>query len=96
MKITKEDYPHLWEACQVICYDNGAVNRYHPEKTEFELNIGPKGAETAEHGLSQLSEDDFETFCIGEESDQTEIRERIPGLQIASNILNEWFDEGMP
>jgi hypothetical protein len=101
VKITKEDYPHLWEACMVIVYDNSGVPTPYcplpdPKDKEFELNIGPKGAGIAEEGLSQLSEDDFETFCIGEESEQIEIRDRVFGLRIASSVLNEWFDEGMP
>lgn len=86
--ITQATFPHLHKACQEIGLDSGLSNVPHAIGVPF----GFETASAANLALGTLSAEDLEEFCIGEESNQLAIRARHPGLELAWQILNWYFD----
>jgi hypothetical protein len=109
MIIDRVNYPGLHAAITEIELDNGAhhVNRIAagqglPEPIDLDHFTVPEAwahlVEGAERGLARLleqSQDEFETFLCGEESDQDAIKDSRGDLSEAHILLNDWFN-GFP
>lgn len=74
--------PLIRKAALLIGYDNGMINR---EESEFlEKFEGVLGAERVtdvlklENFLTSLSDEDFETLCVGEHLDQVAMESNCP------------------
>ena len=88
------DYINIVKAAKEIWYDNGMINRIEPESEKVglllnwlqTLDVGL--LEPIELELSKLSEEDLETVCCGEETEQ----ERLASLA-TNEFLNRIFDE---
>ena len=88
------DYSNIVKAAKEIWYDNGMINRLEPESEKVELllnwlqTLDSKILEPIELELSRLSEEDLETVCCGEETEQ----ERLASESL-NEFLNRIFDE---
>jgi len=88
------DYSNIVKAAKEIWYDNGMINRIEPESEKVELllnwlqTLDSNLLETIELELSKLSEEDLETVCCGEETEQ----ERLASKSV-NEFLNRIFDE---
>lgn len=102
--VTDENYPHIKKAMQLIKMDNGAhhigttypgepidLNRFEvPEKFIHMLPVAEAGLRDL---LTYHHPDNFETFCIGEMTEQEEIQKLDPvALREAQLLLNLWFN----
>lgn len=94
--VTAETHPSLWNAFKLIDHDNGVghyqriFNKQSPDFVECDFT--QEQLDIANAALVGLSDWDFETFVIGEETDQEVVKLSVPGLDIASLILNKYFD----
>jgi hypothetical protein len=88
--ISKETYPLLYKGWLMIQLDSGAINRHEPQKHSFETAERPDELAIAEAQLAQLSDEELETFCIGEESESYGLQDKY-GLDEANYIFVEWF-----
>ncbi|CEI54498.1 hypothetical protein [Acinetobacter bereziniae] len=88
------DYINIVKAAKEIWYDNGMINRIEPESEKVGLllnwlqTLDAGLLEPIELELSKLSEEDLETVCCGEETEQ----ERLASLA-TNEFLNRIFDE---
>lgn len=88
------DYSNIVKAAKEIWYDNGMINRLEPESEKVELllnwlqTLDSNLLEPIELELSKLSEEDLETVCCGEETEQ----ERLASKSV-NEFLNRIFDE---
>ena len=85
MLITKANYPRLLEACQYIAYDNGRGDLESVSLTEYEEDL-----ECAEAALRELSDDDFESFCIS--GDRQLFIDAATHLYVADKILEIYLE----
>lgn len=85
-----EQYPTLTQAYLIVRHDMGAINRLEPTTVLPNYNSRPL-LEAAEQELKQLTPEELETFCIGENSEAAELLYKY-NLVISNNLLNEWFD----
>lgn len=85
------NFPKLWAAAWAIAHDNGAINRVEDSKEVIlrmaEGAIKEQGANlvSAELFLANLSPEDFEELCIGEEG-------KVEAPEYVSDVLNAMFD----
>jgi len=104
--VERSKYPELCAAFAAIERDNGGhlVGTIYPG-VPIDLNhfsVPPawahliSGAERALARLRLRSEDDFETFVIGEQSEAEAIERRQGDLAEASILLNDWFNGWQP
>lgn len=106
MIITSESFPELRAVFEMIERDNGGhlIGTVYPgDRINFEaFNVPDAWAlllPQAEAGLARLrsqSEDDFETFVNGEESEQAAIFERQGDLAAAQSVLMDYFNGWQP
>ena len=89
--INAETYPLLHKGRMMIRQDNGAVNRYENEQ-EFFTREPVETLMIAEAQLAALSDEDFETFCIGSAADQDELL-GDGTLSEADYLFTEWFSQ---
>jgi len=104
--VTEPFFPRLHAAFRLIEADNGAclIGTIYPGKrVDLERFIVPQAwtslLQRADRALSALraaSEEDFETFVIGEISEQDAILARRPDLTSAHKLLNNFFDGWPP
>ena len=87
MLITKANYPRLLEACQYVAYDNGRGDLESVSLTEYEEDL-----ECAEAALRELSDDDFELFCIGDTGDRQPFIDASTHLYVVDKILEGYFE----
>lgn len=100
--ITIRTSPALHAAFQLIEVDNGAhlIGTVYPgDKIDLDQFEVPEPwahlVAPAEAGLARLQAagpDDWQTFLIGEQSDQDAIRARQGDLDEAHKLLNDWFE----
>jgi hypothetical protein len=90
--VTAEDFPALHKAFEIISHDGGAGCGYPdyavPEHHRMQLGL-------IEAALAELDDDELDTFCIGEESEQIAIRDRDGGtlaLAWAHDLLGKFFN----
>jgi hypothetical protein len=90
--VTQSSHPRLWTALEHVLYDNDMVNRYRSMPNAIELDCTLAEANRAEAALSVLSDDELETFAIGEVEDQVDLSEKHMDLGLASDLLNNFFE----
>lgn len=92
-----KDYPGLHKALQLIALDNGGINwtrsekKQHREAAKFLSKRPAEMLEPIERWLATLSHDDFETVCMGENSEGQAILKSAPPF--TDDLLNDYFDE---
>ena len=85
--VTADDFPALHKAFEIVSHDGGAGCGYpdYAVPEHHRMQLGPINA-----ALAELSEDDLETFCIGEQTEQLAMRDRdggTPALAWAHDLL---------
>ena len=104
MKLEPATFPKLLKAMELIDFDNG---RPHCARIAGEVwnaptehGVGVKDTHwhaynfvEAESALATLTDEDFETFCIGEESEMQTIMNSRLWLGTAHVILELYFDD---
>ena len=95
--ITEILYPSIWKAFKLIDYDNGVVALRNIQQIDSPKYVTLEGFEEEDYqrvdkALSELSDDDFETFCIGEEEELLRMAEQSTGLTVANRVLAAYFD----
>ncbi len=87
-------YLNIIKAAKEIWYDNGMINRLEPEAEKVELllnwlqTLNSEMLDQIELEISKLSDEDLETVCCGEETEQ----ERLASKSL-NEFLNRIFDE---
>lgn len=88
--ITATSHPALFRACEIVSHDAGA-------QAGWSSHTVPAGdLATIEAELAELSPDELETFCIGDEDEREDLMVRRPGLVAACELLNDFFDDHLP
>lgn len=95
-EVTEKNYPFIFQGCLDIKHDNGAINREEEAPTYVMLSLSPDVLQAAEMQLKALRQELRETFFIGEHGDRDEVAKRHLSLQVLSNALDDWFEDGMP
>jgi hypothetical protein len=106
MIVTRENFPELRAAFQLIEVDNGGhlIGTVYPgERINFEAfsipdfwaHLAP-AAEAALARLRACGKADLETFVIGEVTEQEAIVVRQGDLAEAHTLLNDWFNGWQP
>lgn len=89
-------YPKIERAAELMIQDSGAENTgslFVPTEALSAVSLGEgQPLEDVEKFLSELSAEDFETFCIGDEADQGVIAQRGGDTgRVAHAVLDELF-----
>jgi len=90
--VTKESYPTLFKAFQAMQNDNGiSVESTYVVPAEWAHLV-----KDAEKALAQLTEEELETFCIGDQDEAANVivpkyEDKIP-IDTAGRLLNAFFD----
>jgi hypothetical protein len=85
--ITKENYPNLLKAFQLVAYDNQEDEPDSVDVEDFEEDLT-----AAEGALALLGSEEFETVCIGDMDEKNAIVQESTGLGVADKILDEYFE----
>ena len=88
--VTAATFPRLHEAFSTISHDAG-MGADH-ESYSVSPEWVPRLAE-AEQAISLLDEEDFETFCIGDQEEMAEIAARSVQHQRAADLLSAFFND---
>lgn len=88
--VSAETYPKLYAGYLLIQLDNGAINRNDPRSQEFMTAETPESLAIAEAELKALSEEDFQTFCLGSDDEHYELMDKFL-LDEVDYIFTEWF-----
>jgi hypothetical protein len=106
MMVTAQGYPGLHRAFRLVEVDNGAhlIGTVYPgpcvNLDMFDVpNEWMHLCEAADLALCRLyseSAGDFETFVVGEYSDQNAICARQGDMASAHKLLNDWFNGWQP
>jgi hypothetical protein len=88
--VTQQTYPIIWKAFELIAYDGGGSLTFEGI-TQYTCKEQYSLAAINER-LYQLSEQDFETLCCGEQSDQEKIASRDHVLEGAHHLLIEFWE----
>jgi len=97
MDVTATTFPHIWDLCLRVLYDNGAVNREEPVPTVITLPFDHVASLLeSDVEVMKLTEEEKDTFAFGEHTEALEIAVRNRALALLSTVLNLWFDRGMP
>ena len=88
--VKADNYPLLLKAFQAIENDNGiSISEQYDVPLEWTHLL-----DDAEKGLNLLSEDEFETFCIGDQDEAETYKAKDNDLlDKASRLLNAFFDQ---
>ena len=85
IKLTKKNYPNLYAAFEIVSHDVDVSGPFMiPDQLSKELPA-------MEEALSNLSPEDLETFCIGEQTDQEAILKRHPALAEVNSLISAHF-----
>jgi hypothetical protein len=91
-------HPNIRKACLEISYDNGGVNRHRPEtqvRKELDDFLAKRpysdNFSEIDKWLGNLSKDELQTVCAGEESEMNAILSSSPAF--TATLLEEYFDE---
>ena len=90
--VTADGFPALHKAFEIVSHDGGAGCGYPDYAVPDHHRMQLGAIETA---LSELSDDDLETFCIGEQTEQLAIRDRdggTPALAWAHDLLGKFSE----
>lgn len=93
--------PHLEIAKKLmleILYDNGYIDRWHTEKSQFsedwQNKIAPIAGKFFELNPSILTDENIENICCGFVEENEELYGNLEGYKELSDILNEYFNSG--
>jgi hypothetical protein len=80
-----------------IMFDNGVVDRWHPEAYPIEWvnKIAPIAARFFELNPGLLTPDYINDICSGEHGEKIDRYGKLPGFEALDNILNDYFHDGM-
>ena len=97
MKVTRENFPHLHRAFELISHDRGSQAGhawYEVPDTYMSMLL----LSQVNHALGQVPEEDFEEFCIGEQLNKMAILARHGSvwLSYADELLTEFFESDWP
>jgi hypothetical protein len=91
--VTMRNFPAVFSAFMQIDLDNGAVNRYEPAATSYDV---PEPwiavLREADSALKSLTEEHLEEFCCGEYSDALEIAAQYGIPESVNGLLNAYFN----
>lgn len=89
MKITKDNYPKIFEAFETISHDRGtqAGHSHYYVPTRWDAHIP-----SLEEQLGKLDAGQLNEFCIGEGQTHMDIAVAF-GIEQASLFLNDFFNE---
>lgn len=91
--ITKETHPSVFDIFLRIDYNNGAVNRYEPEATEYSIPQEYAGKlSECESALASLTDGERDTLCCGDEDEAFALIRDNPGLNQANELINGYFE----
>ncbi len=94
--VSRFKLPNLYQAFLEIAYDNGAVNRLEPEKSEYMLPDDlQQEAEIANENISRLRTDELETLCCGEYQESQDVLLANQLNPCTDVILQRFFEEWM-
>ena len=94
MKVDEKTFPYVFNAFREMDYDNGAVNRYEPEREAYSVpQPFASWLAESEAALKSLTDEEFEEFCCGEHSDVMALAGRSPGLAKAHELLQAYFEQ---
>lgn len=101
-RVDRHNYPAIFTACLAILADNGVLHRESGYGDGAYLTMllpahPASGFGRMEAALLEISgTEEFDTFTTGEDSEATIIAVRDADLTRLHNILNRWFEDGMP
>ena len=77
-----------------IMYDNGAVDRWHPEKypKKWVNKIAPIAGRFFEHNPSYLTNEHIMNICDGFLEENEKLYGNLVGYKELDKVLNEYFD----
>lgn len=82
----KDFYPKIRQCLDIIAHDSCLTLKEYPRVATGRFGY-------IEHELRQLSDEELETFCIGEESEVGILRARLNRFgDLADDFLNSVFD----
>ena len=80
-----------------ILYDNGYIDRWHTEKSQFskkwQIKIAPVAAMFFDKHPELLTNEHIENICCGEVGENEEMYGKIEGYKELLDILNEYFND---
>lgn len=78
-----------------IMYDNGMVDRWHPEKypKKYVDKISLVAGVFFENNPDVLTNEDIENICCGELSENEEMYGKLHGYENLSKALNDYFNQ---
>lgn len=92
-RVHKEFYPKVYQALWLVYADN-MPGQIRENKEYFDIETNYARIHKAEQELSQLSPEQMETFCSGEETEIETLRDNL-GLHTAHQMLLDFFEMGM-
>lgn len=100
-RVDRHHYPTIYTGCIAMLADNGCLHREAEENDPtFIVALLPahpaSGFAHMEAAVQALTEQQFDDFFTGEETDATAIALTDIDLVNLHVILNQWFDQGMP
>lgn len=91
--VTKDNYPKVFAAFQMIDLDSGVVNRYEPAREEYTIPCDVEDVQVSERALATLTDGEFDRFCVGDEEDILKLAGRSWKLETAHELLSRYFEE---
>jgi hypothetical protein len=87
--VDKKNHPRLFKALEMVSHDMGAQAGHANYGVPLDYESSLRDINTA---LCLLSDEEFESFCIGEEDEMLVIKEKSQWLEMAHRLLNELYD----
>lgn len=99
-KVSATHYPNVFRAFIEILYDNDGINREEPEPKAIEVpDAFVPFLKDADGCLGVMTEEEFQTYCVGEDTEREAIRELYDSDGRAADIILSGFfghwDEGV-
>lgn len=99
MNRLQQQMPHLYAALIEIAYDNGMVNRFHPEEEtisgmfdKLRLRYAPSSIRCLDDHLARMTVDDRNAFVVSEYHERQEIQNRYKIPELYNRMLDYAFD----
>lgn len=93
--ITRKSHPAIFEICQEVLHDNGAMNRENPEEIRLPYWGHPQDFELAEKRAKLLSARQRFIIAAGEETEKDNVIGDDPYLALLDVVVGRWFEEGL-
>jgi hypothetical protein len=97
-----DSFPTIKKAVLLMAYDNGCINRASPEEKVLKdadlsllfAGVNRSGLEQVEIDLAQLTEEELQTFCAGDQ-DEAETIWRAKGMLLDTRRLLDHLFEAL-